>query len=49
VRNLTTAVESNNINKSGHANVTISLAGKWAPTEGGSLDRKHKYARKLVK
>lgn len=29
-----------------HAN--ISLAGKWAPTEGGSVDRKYKLVRKLV-
>jgi len=25
-----------------------TLAGKWAPTEGGSLDKKYKFTRKLV-
>lgn len=28
--------------------VPTTLAGKWAPTEGGSLDKKYRFARKLV-
>lgn len=33
-------------NTKGHVQTT--LAGKWAPTEGGELDKKYHYARKLT-
>lgn len=45
---LTSAIESGNINTQGHANVELTLAAKWAPTEGGSFDRKHKLAAKIT-
>lgn len=45
---LNAAKTANNINAQGHANVQTTLAGKWAPTEGGELDKKHQYARKLT-
>jgi len=48
ITRLNTAIKSGNVNADGHANITISLAGKWAPTEGGSADRKYKLARKLT-
>lgn len=44
---LNTALANKNVNTCGHANVTTTLAAKWAPTEGGSLDREHKFAKKL--
>lgn len=46
---LTTAVVEGNLNAEGHANVTLTLAGKWAPTEGGSVDKRHHLARKITK
>jgi len=49
INTLNEAVVIGNVNEHGHANVALSLAAKWAPTEGGSFDKKHRLARKLVK
>jgi hypothetical protein len=49
INSLNDAMIIGNVNDQGHANVTLSLAAKWAPTEGGSFDKKHRLARKLLK
>lgn len=47
IDSLNVAYTTKNVNASGHANVMTTLAAKWAPTEGGELDRKYKFAKKI--
>ncbi|QYB17770.1 hypothetical protein PV-S19_0406 [Pacmanvirus S19] len=47
VDKLNSALRAGDVNTNGHANVVTTLAGKWAPTEGGELDTKYKFVRKL--
>lgn len=42
------AKNSGSINAEGHVNASVSLAAKWAPSEGSSLDKKHNLVRKLM-
>ncbi len=42
------AKNDGHVNASGHVNTSVSLAAKWAPTEGSSLDKRHNLVRKLV-